>query len=410
MISMSSGRQKKMNVADRSVKALYSRVIKNASRKYVSFLPDIVIFILVAVALGAVSSALSLVQTNAFFFTSADAALIVIPFLLVPFVFAFQSAYRDGEATTQGGVPSVLARFGLYYSGANFGSYRLVRNFIWSYLLSIVVTYVVGIVLFAVLSSDPANKEAFARFVDAISQEDLTLASSYLDEPPFVGMIYVISFTNIFVMLLFNIYFFLRALPIPYVESNIKNAPARLKVLLFRGGKRASSSHFEREYWILVWPFMAIGAAFLLIGSFIGMAIFGHGSDASSVASAATVAPIFGFYVAAIALSLLAPFLFEAIKTVQEDNREGYVKYGYDVMRQNLEYLKATQRMREEQANSLEEQIRNMQRESGQDQGTSDSPIDVEAVEKDPSEDDKHDDTPKGGGPSVDDYGRSDSH
>ena len=95
---------------------------------YAKSLPNIAIFVLVSVAVGALTMAL--------YYVSQQVALLAISFLLVPFVFAFQSSYQLRESTTLSGVPSALTRFGSYYSPLNFGSYRLIRNFLWSYVIS----------------------------------------------------------------------------------------------------------------------------------------------------------------------------------------------------------------------------------------------------------------------------------
>ena len=106
---------------------------------YVKSLPNIAIFVLVSVAVGALTMAL--------YYVSQQVALLAISFLLVPFVFAFQSSYQLRESTTLSGVPSALTRFGSYYSPLNFGSYRLIRNFLWSYVISTLISYGVVMIL-----------------------------------------------------------------------------------------------------------------------------------------------------------------------------------------------------------------------------------------------------------------------
>lgn len=358
---------------------------------YAKSLPNIAIFVLVSVAVGALTMAL--------YYVSQQVALLAISFLLVPFVFAFQSSYQLRESTTLSGVPSALTRFGSYYSPLNFGSYRLIRNFLWSYVISTLISY--GVVMILVLSKmgDPAFAESVKALTDHVAAGQMDEASAILEGEPFRSMIFASALTNMASYLAFNFYFFFRALPIPYVDSSVKNAPARLKVAIFRGGKHMAGSAFEKEYWYFMWPAFVLTALFFAAGTYGGYAIFSSLLPTNDPLMVGSLAPLFGFFVALIPLAFVAPYFFECLLAIQSANSKSYGQYGYSLIRQNLEYLRATERMRQEQASNLEETLKNMQEQN-------DDVIDVDAKEKDPGDSNG----PSSDAPSKDDYGRSDSH
>ncbi len=387
MTSTSSGKRAKMN---ESLKEMRKGIWDSFRKNYAKSLPNIAIFVLVSLAVGALTMAL--------YYVSGQGALLAVSFLLVPFVFAFQSSYQLRESTTLSGVPSALTRFGTYYSPLNFGSYRLIRNFLWSYLISMAVSYGTVMILVASRLGDPSFAETINSLTEHFALGEMDQVSAILSEEPFSSMIMASAMASMVSYLAFNFYFFFRALPIPYVDGNVKNAPARLKVAIFRGGKRMAGSAFEKQYWYLMWPAFVLAAVFLGLGTYLGYLLFAGivpGGDPFIVGS---LAPLFGFFLAIIPLAFVAPYFFECLLSIQEANGKAYGQYGYSLIRQNLEYLRATERMRQEQASNLEETLKNMEQ--------NDDVIDVEAKEKEAGEEGAS----SAETPSKDDYGRSDSH
>ena len=376
---------------------IFSSVRKN----YAKSLPNIAILVLVSVAVGALTMALYYLfqQAAAGQAFSGQAAFLAVSFLLVPFVFAFQSSYRMRESTTVSGVPSILTRFGSYYSPLNFGSYRLIRNFLWSYVIYFVVSSMVSTIAAASMATNPAYFDVFKALTDYIAAGQMEEAAALLAEEPFTTIFLASTIASMVAYLASNFYFFFRAVPIPYVDGNIKNAPARLKVAIFRGGKRMAGSSFEKEYWYFMWPAFLIAAVFLGGGTYLGYLLFSKFLPTSDPLIIGGLAPIFGFFVATIVLSFAAPYFFECLLAIQNENAKSYGQYGYNIIRQNLEYLRATEQMRQEQASNLEETLKDMEQQN-------DDVIDVEAKEKEPDDGNR----PSSGSPSKDDYGRSDSH
>ncbi len=360
----------------------------NVKKNYVHFLPNVFIFFLVSLAVAAMVIAL-------------DYAIGSVALLLVPFFFAYQMAYKDREGVTMTGVPSILPRFGSYYSSLNFGSYRLIRNALLSYLIAMIAVSIAGGIATAVVQLDQSFAPAINELLTAIQGNDMNAANDVINSAPFTHIAFGLGIVETAALLLSSLYFFYRAVPVPYVPVNVKNAPANLKTAIFRGGKRMEGSRFEKEYWSLLWPVLPLTVAFFALGTYLGTLLFPLSGNFYDTLAVGMRAGIFGYFLAIIAMGFFAPYFLECLILIQEKEAPNYGKYGYYLLQQNLEFLKATQRMRAEQASDLEKTIKDM--ENG------DDVIDVEAEEK-PHGEEHGDDGPSSGGPSVDDYGRSDSH
>lgn len=374
--------------------SLKSKAFQYAKENYFNLLPITLLMVTVAVVILALGV----------FFPSSLAltvGLILIPFYLSYSMSISYSFKKDGLEPSPGPlIKGYVAYFHLPYNG----SYRYIRNLLFSFLIGAGVAFTFFVLYFSIGASlNPSWLEAMKNFYNdminaASTEEALSVETAFLNLE-FVSWGYNIgeflSFSITMLLLTHQISHYSLA---PYLrDSNIFGSP-RLANQSFVALTRKKEYGFRKEYWGALWPFYLILFVLFLGGAAIGFFFFpDHLAFESSGPSWAAC----GFALALIGYMFMLPYHSYLMHFMDEKYSARYADYMLSSAKAALAKLESQAAVSQEQAEKIREDLRiaeSIQKEKNEGKDL------LEAVE------DHKDDVSEKEDSSLSDYGSSDHH
>jgi hypothetical protein len=277
-----------------------------------------------------------------------------VPFILIPFFFAFQMAatyLRRGDEITN---RQFFAYFGAYFGMPFFGAYRVSRSFLLALAWSIVAGLAVAIIYYLIgmqVSPDFADaiKNLYSIWDNGSSSDFTAFVTSNTSIIIFQN---VVGISELFV----GFYLFLHYIASngcnPYLRSVIVGASPHVCNVIYAGGIHLVKDKFWKDYYGALWHGILLIALGFALGVWIGFAL-----HFDVVAAAVT-----GFSGAAILLSFYLPYYFLVIGLLADKYRNSFADYSIRMAQETLRRLKETQQLSAEEAQHLQDSIDSAQK------------------------------------------------
>jgi hypothetical protein len=293
-----------------------------------------------------------------------------VPFVLIPFLFAFQMTafyLRKNDFVTN---REFFAYFRAYFKTPFAGCYRVLRNFLLALLWSLAVGVVVGVVYYAVASSIDASFTAAVNDVSALfvngslsDVEDYLAASA-----PLALCENVVSLAELFA----GFYAFTHYLSSygvnPYLRSAIVGASPRVSNLIYAGGLKTVGPRFWKDYYSALW----LGIILFVLGFASGV-----GVGLLFIEEDSLLWGVSGILGSLIFLFAYLPYYFSVMGLLADKYRNGFADYSIKMAQRTLQELQQSQKLSEEEAESLRKSIDSAEKSlSGDDKPSESEPSD----------------------------------
>jgi hypothetical protein len=273
---------------------------------------------------------------------------LTIPLVFMSFFFAYQlscSYLRKGRSMSN---HEFFSFFGAYFRMPFYGSYRIIRNALLSFLYSLLGGLLVGFIYYLVANgTNPTFQTDWHSLLDAINQSQYETANSLLgNSASIIGLENAVLLSED-VVLFFAFFLFMGFYGLnPYLRSIILGASPRVCNAIFLGGIRRAKG-FWQDYFKSLW--------FVLVILGVGFA------SGALVASIFTSNPAYlglsGAGAALVLVSPLIPYYFEVAGLLMEKYRRAFSDYSIQVASDTLKQLEDAKQMSEEEAKQIQKSI-----------------------------------------------------
>ena len=278
--------------------------------------------------------------------------IITIPFIVLPFTFAYLSTLCGLPLSKQAPVKSLFAFYPLYFSSIFFGGFRAILGFLKAVLVSIIVSTVLTIILYyTYLRGQPGFAEILQEIEAAknISEMETALNHFYEFSPAKLSLnISSVSGT------LFGTWIFIRHCLLNSEKFHLNlmtNKPLPMKALnrLYLTAARIRRKDFYKEYFGAVW-YVVLWFIITFAGS-ASVAVFVFNINA-------TTALFIGLFIALILLFPFIPYYFEVLKNICIASSDDYSKASIQLSERTLIELQKNNQLSDEDKAKIEAEIK----------------------------------------------------
>lgn len=278
-----------------------------------------------------------------------ESLYISIPFLVVPFFFAYQMAVsylRKGTDITN---RQFFAYYGAYFGMPFTGCYRVIRNALLSFLWAMLASFAVAIFYYAIGSAVSSSfKDSLAQLSTLIQENSITEINDFLSKNTDMVYFYnAISLSESFV-LFYSFFHYLASYGLnPYLRSVIVGASPRVCNAIYVGGLRMVRGAFLKDYYSSLW----LGVLLLAFGyaGGAGLALLFTGSSG--------VIGVCGIAGAALLISFYIPYYFNVVSLLADKYHNSFADYSIKMAQLTLDELQKAQKLSEQETADLEKTI-----------------------------------------------------
>ena len=268
--------------------------------------------------------------------------------LFFPLLFAI---YITLLTIKYGGTVTVKSTFNIsksYFSGGNFGCFRIIRCFLHALLVEVIADTVFTLLLVPIFKGiyGQVFTEGIEEFINALYGSDLDALNNILDSENCVTLYLEctasFSFSAGLFAFIFGICF--NSLNV-YLCANIPNASAAFCSAIFNRFFKRKGKQYRKDFWSLNWPVFAL----LLIGIVGGYALtilididFAYGRTISSMVGLLFLIPF-------------APFFFAGMEALFAKYNEDFKKASAYLTQSYLINLKNNAQISEEDKAKIDE-------------------------------------------------------
>lgn len=305
--------------------------------------------------------------------------LFSVPFLLVPFFFALEMTLADGHKDSDLSSSRFFGYFGSYYSSSFYGSYRLLRTFLLSYLIAIVGASVISSIYYAVVSSaNSALAADFSALYTFISSNDVAGANDLLaNSVPIITFMGVMTISE---MACFGL-FFVHEMGFyglnPYLRLTLRGAPSRVANAIFVGSFRSVRPKFRKDYWSSLWMFIPLELAGFALGVYIGTLF-----PALSYSQIA----VLGLYGGLLFMTPFIPYYLNVMALLAKKYQKAFADYSIKWAENTLNQLKQAQQISESDIKLMEKSLSDAKKAQDEGEGEDEAPKDEDQKPKDPKD------------------------
>jgi hypothetical protein len=273
---------------------------------------------------------------------------LTLPLIGMNFFFAYQlsvSYVRKGNAMDNRQFATFL---GAYYRMPFYGCYRIIRNAFFSFLYSLAIGIVVGLVYFGIADAlSPAFQADWAKLFEYYMANKMDEATSLLSSSEaLLAMENAVALSEM-ITLFFAFLFYMSFYGLsPYLRSVIMGASPRVSNAIFVGGVRQAKG-FWSDYFKAFWILLVVA----LVGFGAGFAVtFAFNQDYARDAVGGAAGAI-------LLLTPLFPYYFEAAGLLMEKYRQSFSNYSINLAQRTLKQLEDAKQMSEEEAAEIKKSI-----------------------------------------------------
>ncbi len=283
--------------------------MKNSQRKTFVFSLNLALICLVVFALA--------------FFFGRSLLFILVPFVLLPWIFASILMVMDKQANDLSAPSLFLASFSLFYRQNMFGSYRIIRNYLISWAISLIVSLLTGVIYYYA-SSNPELEKLVSQAYFYLSNGNTNMLNGLLStESALTKMIEIISATQLASFFLIFVH-----------EMSVYGLNAMMMVVsirdrnmnrLFTKAMKANWKEFFKMYYGMIYPLLIIWLICGVGGYFLSTLIDGLYLEQRvifAIGFGLSLASLgFGYYVHAIHLmqGVYGKMAFDYVMRISEE-------------------------------------------------------------------------------------------
>lgn len=278
---------------------------------------------------------------------------LTIPFFELPLLLALEISISNANTPEKFTNKGFWTYFGLYYNPQYFGVFRVIVNYLFSLLTSLVVTllfvlayYYIGIAVDSVFASGvnemlKALENGGTDTVNAIASSNASIYRCLVITSLVESGVLYLTFTYRIAIWTLN----------PYIRLDLKSADAapRMANSLFIGGYRKIRGELLKELWKANWlGFFLLAAGF--VGGLFLPYLWAEAPDPAVMAAS-------GIAVSWVCLFFYLPYFFITIAYLAERFMPAFAQYSLEFAEQTLKQLKHNQQIDEEEAAEVERMI-----------------------------------------------------
>ncbi|MCH3909909.1 MAG: hypothetical protein LKF75_03635 [Bacilli bacterium] len=275
---------------------------------------------------------------------------ITIPFVLVPFLFAYEmsSSYiKKGSPMNN----QTFSRFYMSYYAPNFfGCYRIVYHFFLSLLWGLLASFIVACVYYLIAMN---VSDSFVTAINYVMEQieaggNINNLSQYLSSN--TAFLY---YSNTVTAVQFGVgfYFFMHYMSYyglsPYIHMIVVGDNVRAANAIMVGGIRLVKKDFWKDYYSALWPLLVLMIVGFLGGGALAMLWSGSVYDWLLI----------GFAGAGIFLTPFIPYYFYVMESLSQKYKGAFAKYSISLAQRTLKELEDAQRLSEGEAQALKKSI-----------------------------------------------------
>lgn len=324
---------------------------------FVGILPMLLVFIIAAIIAFSVG------------LLAAEALIVTVPLLLIPFLFAFQVNTADVESGMQFTNKSLWSSIKRYFAGPFVGCYNVFRAFWIALACSLLGSTLISIIYVAVGSQLSSELAASVAEVASLIETGVTFddaINSLSESTAFVTMLMI---TQLSESLIFAIAFTHRILanaPFALIQG-IMGGPDRRGIrIIYNAARKANKKEYNKNFIKFAWPLYPLGLLGYAVGMFATFYVLTkvglvYTDDPVLVFNGLMFSVPMGALGAVIFISFYLPYYFFSAEEFAFNFVPVIRNTSVQLAQKNLEELKRMREISEEQAKMYEEQIRQAQ-------------------------------------------------
>ena len=277
--------------------------------------------------------------------------LLTLPFLVLPFTFAYISSIGSLPIIKTIPVRSFLVMYPLYFNGMFFGGFRALLGFAKAILICVVVSSIMMIILFyTYLRGQPGFAEILKEIDTASSVKEMETAMAH-----FTSFEPMVNATNASTLVggVLGVWIFIRhcLLNSEKISLNLLNkTPTPMKALnpLYVSAAHLRRKTFRKVYYGATW--YVILAFFVFFGGGASLSLYVFHLDASR-------SIYVGLFFALVLLIVFIPYYFIVIKNICVASADDYQNAMINLSERLLNDLKRKNQISEAEIKQLEDDI-----------------------------------------------------
>ena len=261
--------------------------------------------------------------------------LLIIPFVVLPFLFACIVAHFGLQARDELSGKALFKLFSLYYRNPFNHSFGVVRSFFKAVLIELVASLIFTGVMYTIYANSPTFIDSINEFIELLRTNALTTENmqELLDRnngelSNFINLTNGISF--LVASLSFVVFVTREAITI-YTRLSLRDVPLANQIA--RATMRVNYKHFNMAFFALNWPLYAL----IILGMTIGMLVSIFAFDNY------VIAPSVGLSSGIALATLYLPFYFANLEAIfdyltidieslsEEYVKEVFQRYGVNI-------------------------------------------------------------------------------
>lgn len=289
----------------------------------------------------------------AYFF--APILIILFPFIILPFTFAFFCANASLNANIDKPISIMFVFVKRYFSPRFNGIYRALFGFLKVLILYFVITIVVSLIGLAIIKNcDPNFAQLYDRLLFATSQDEMdSILALIMENPSFIILTIVDSAISFGVSVCYFFHhLFINSIKIYFALNATSTMPVKDLNVLNKYSFKKIRKDFYKNYYSVA----SITFAMFLIGYITGilLTIFIFKLDY-------TQAPIVGVFGGFILSFISFPFLFDMIEILFKKKRIVYAETLIEIATNTFNNLNKTSNISPEEAERIKEDLKKKQ-------------------------------------------------
>lgn len=356
---------------------------KDARKGFVSLLkksaPFLGLFFMIAGLVWLIDFLLSYIGAGTVLLTLLILGAIVVPFYFAAIVCSY---LEKGGRTTKAG--DYFKTAGLYYTPSFFGSFRILRSILFSFLVSLVVYFIFSF-FYATFSKyfDPNLVNDIDQFYVYLMSGDTEAASKFLtDSVSITTFSRMASFAMDAGFTLSFMYFLGRYTIMVFIRDAMVTPDSRIVNAAYKEALKYRTKGYNSDFFKATWWVYLILLVFYAGGAVTGYFLLMENAYVGILMNLVGL----GFMI--IPLTILIPYYVLAMDFLFIKHKEAFVKATIDLARRAFEELKYMNQIGEEDAKKYEEALK--EAEDSLMKGPQNPDVfDAEATEKDRDEDKK---------------------
>lgn len=273
-------------------------------------------------------------------------AIILVPFIVAPFLFVFQAMNSNANSNIRFSFKDFFKLYPRYYSPSYYGVYRLIISTLKALLVYMAFFVSIGIIGGAIISAvDPAINDLVNQIYSVTSYEEMyEIIDTLLARDSF----YIYMLVTYVVSFFFAFWMFIHSVGISslsfYCATHMRGA-AYMRQISY--AYRFAFKRFRRQFYRDYFKANFLGIILLVVGMLAGV-LLGYylNFDLDKVV-------LFGLYGASFLLFFFLPYYFDVLNELYIKYFDYYQQATIDLAKMNIERLKAAHNLSEEELEKL---------------------------------------------------------